>query len=91
MGIMIAICTVVLVVVNAMATRLVIADALSDTSQRIAQIAAIWSLPVLGAIFIFGIHRRTEPPPGVYAEAPDILGDKGSTAGWLDHDSENNE
>ncbi len=61
----------VLAAANLAATRLVLRDALSARGQKIGQLAMVWLLPVLGAIVVFAVHRRAEPPSRKYRDAPD--------------------
>jgi len=61
-----------LLVANAWATYVVVRDAYVERHQRIFQIAVVWLLPVLGAIFIFALHRKPEKPTGKYREPPNI-------------------
>ncbi|RJG05060.1 hypothetical protein D3870_02635 [Noviherbaspirillum cavernae] len=74
MAIDIAIAALLLVVVLAMsikATLFVLRDDLSEPVQRIAQLGLVWLLPILGAIIVFAVHRRTEPPSRKYREETD--------------------
>jgi len=66
-----------LVVGNGIATRTVLRDELSEKSQRIAQIAVVWLVPVFGALFIFALHRRPEEPSRKYRENLDPGDDYG--------------
>ncbi len=56
---------------NAKATLLVVRDSVSERSQRLMQLALVWSLPVIGATLVFAIHREAEEHPGRYRDAPD--------------------
>jgi hypothetical protein len=53
------------------ATRLVLADDLSTRGQRAGQLALVWLLPLVGAVIVLGVHRRTEPPSRKYRAESD--------------------
>lgn len=56
---------------NAWATRTILRDRLSTTAQRAAQIAFIWLIPILGALFALHFMREDEEPSeGRYREIP---------------------
>lgn len=69
---LIASLAVVLVLLNAWATRAVFRDQLSSPGQRNAQVAFVWLAPVVGALLTLYLKRR-EPdgPVGHYREEPD--------------------
>jgi hypothetical protein len=54
---------------NVLATRLVLRDIDAEGHQRWVQLLAVWLVPVIGAVVIFGIHRRSEASPRKYPEA----------------------
>ena len=54
--------------VNGWATWLVWRDPHSEKHQKTFQLAALWLVPILGAIFIFILHRQPEPPSGTYRQ-----------------------
>ena len=60
-----------LVAVNGLATWIVIREPYSERHQKIFQCLAVWLVPVLGAIFIFALHRKPEKSTGRYRESPD--------------------
>jgi hypothetical protein len=70
---------VALCVANAMATRVVVRDELSERHQKVFQLLAVWLVPVFGAIFVFALHRKPEEPSRKYREAPDPGEDFGSS------------
>ena len=69
----------VLLIANATATWKVTRDEFARRSQKIAQILAVWLLPVIGAILVFAIHRRSEPPSRQYRKPPDAGDDYGAS------------
>jgi hypothetical protein len=74
MAIEIAIAGLLLVLVLAMsikATLIVWRDDLSEPAQRIAQLALVWLLPILGPIIVFAVHRPKEPPSRKYRKETD--------------------
>ena len=56
---------------NGWATRLVLRDELISMRQRTVQVLLIWLIPVIGAILVFAVYRRPEPPSLKYRDAPD--------------------
>ena len=60
-----------LVAVNGFATRVVLRDADTERYQKVFQCAAVWLVPILGAIFVFALHRHPEKATGRYRESPD--------------------
>jgi hypothetical protein len=52
---------------------------LAERGQRIAQLAVIWMIPVIGALVVFAVHRRPEAPSGKYRESLDPGDDFGSS------------
>lgn len=56
---------------NWVATRLVFRDEVISRKQRIAQALVVWLIPIIGAVLVFAVHRRAEPPSRKYREAPD--------------------
>jgi len=69
----------ILVAANAFATRRVVRDEFAERSHRVAQVLAIWLLPVLGAILVFAIHRRPEEASRQYRAIPDAGDDFGAS------------
>jgi hypothetical protein len=51
---------------NVRATFLVYRDTFSERRQKIAQLLFVWLVPVVGAIVILGVHRKSEKSPGTY-------------------------
>ncbi len=66
-----------LLIANAFATWRVKRDEFAEPWQRIAQLIAIWLVPVIGAIIVFAIHRRSEEPSRQYRKIPDPGDDYG--------------
>ena len=60
-----------LIVANALATWIVVREPYSEPHQKLFQCVAVWLVPVLGAIFIFALHRKPEKASGRYRESPD--------------------
>jgi formate/nitrite transporter FocA (FNT family) len=60
-----------LIAANWVATRLVLRDEVVSRKQAIAQLFLVWLLPIIGAVLVFAVHRRTEAPSRKYREAPD--------------------
>ncbi|MDP1954598.1 MAG: hypothetical protein Q8M51_00565 [Polaromonas sp.] len=60
-----------LIAANWVATRLVLRDEAISRKQRVAQVFLVWLLPIIGAVLVFAVHRRTEAPSRKYREAPD--------------------
>ena len=56
---------------NLWATRLVARDDLCERRQKIAQLALVWLIPLVGAAVVLAVHRRAEPPSRRYREPPD--------------------
>ncbi len=76
----------VIVLLNAWATRAVLKDNLSTSGQRVAQIAFVWAIPFLGALFTLHSKRvDEEQSEGRYREIPDLGNDMvSSTHGtWI--------
>lgn len=71
------------IVLNIWATRAVLRDDLSTATQRTAQIAFVWFIPLLGALFALHFMRKDEEPSqGRYREIPNPGDDMvGSTHG----------
>ena len=68
MGIFLALTAVLIpLLLNAIATWIIVRDVLSDRRQKIAQLLLVWIIPFIGAITVLAVHRRTEPRP--YREA----------------------
>ena len=68
MGIFLALTAVLIpLLLNAIATWIIVRDVLSDRRQKIAQLLLVWLVPLIGAIIVLAVHRRTEPRP--YREA----------------------
>lgn len=62
---------VALALLNAWATRAILGDQLSTAAQRAAQIAFVWLIPILGALFALHFMRKDEEPAeGRYREIP---------------------
>jgi len=57
--------------VNILATVVIIRDRFAEIHQKIFQVAAVWLVPVVGAVVTFGIHRKAEKSPGKYPQHPD--------------------
>ena len=57
--------------VNGWATWVVWRDPASEKPQKTFQLAALWLVPIFGAIFIFALHRKPEPPSGTYRQPLD--------------------
>lgn len=51
---------------NLWATRLVCADESLSGTQRGAQLALVWLLPLVGAALALGVRRKDEPPSRKY-------------------------
>lgn len=67
---------IVLVLLNAWATRAVVRDDLASSGQRAAQIVFVWLVPFLGALLTLNLKRRQpEPSSGHYRTEPDDPGD----------------
>ena len=64
-----------LVVANGFATRIVLRDSYTERHQKVFQCVAVWLVPILGAIFVFALHRHPEKPAGHYRERPDAQWD----------------
>jgi hypothetical protein len=72
---------VILMALNAWATRAVLRDDLSATGQRIAQVTLVWLLPVVGALLVLHLTRRDmERPSGRYPNDPEYVDDFGVSA-----------
>lgn len=72
---------------NIKATVLIAYDSLSEPIQRRLQYVFVWLLPLIGALVVFAIHRRTESPSKKYLErmgpddeltGTDVVGEAGS-------------
>ena len=61
----------VLGIVNVLATSLIVRDRFAETRHKVFQVAAVWLVPVVGAVVAFGIHRKPEKGSGKYPEDPD--------------------
>lgn len=72
------------VLLNAWATRAILGDQLATPTQRAAQIAFVWFIPILGALFTLHFKRKDdEPSEGRYREIPNPGDDMASsTHGW---------
>jgi hypothetical protein len=57
--------------VNVLATGLIMRDRFAETPHKIFQVAAVWLVPVVGAVVAFGIHRKPEKGSGKYPEHPE--------------------
>lgn len=69
---LISILLLLLLPLNAWATRAVVRDSLSSREQRTAQIAFVWLVPLIGALLTLYLKRaELEPPTGRYREEPD--------------------
>ena len=67
-------------VVNGWATWVVWRDPHSEKHQKTFQLAVLWLVPIFGAIFIFALHRKPEPPSGTYRQALDPTWDDSPTS-----------
>ena len=66
---------------NAWVTWRVVRDGLSSSAQRLAQIALVWLLPMLGALLVLNLQRRNaEKGSGTYREIPDVGDDYAHSA-----------
>lgn len=59
------------------ASMIVIADEFSNRWQKAAQLTLVWCLPILGALVVFGVHRKAEKPSGKYRQGVDAGEDFG--------------
>lgn len=57
---------VALACLNALATKAVLGDELSERRQKIVQLCLVWFLPLLGALLVLAVHRKPEPASGHY-------------------------
>lgn len=75
---------VAIALLNAWATRAILGDYLATPTQRAAQIAFVWFIPILGALFTLHFKRKDdEPSEGGYREIPNPGDDMASsTHGW---------
>lgn len=64
------------VAMSVRATFLVIRDDLSEPNQRKAQLLLVWLAPVIGALIVFAVHRKAEPPSRKYREDRDPYDDE---------------
>ncbi|MBI4998933.1 MAG: hypothetical protein HZC22_18940 [Rhodocyclales bacterium] len=53
---------VAIALLNAWATRAILGDHFSTAAQRAAQIAFVWLIPILGALFALHFMRKDEEP-----------------------------
>ena len=60
-----------LLAANAVATRVVLRDEHSQRGQKLAQILFVWLVPIAGAIVVFAVHRRPDPPSLQYYKPAD--------------------
>ena len=68
----------VLVLLNAWATRAVLLDRMSSRSQRTAQIAFVWLVPLIGALLTLYLKReKSDAPSGKYREDRELGDDFG--------------
>jgi len=58
----------VLMLINVIATVVVIRDRYSETRQKLSQLLGLWLLPFVGAVLVLGIHRKSEGGKGKYPE-----------------------
>jgi hypothetical protein len=68
----IAVATILILIwlwLNAVATRTVVRDNLSERKQKVAQLILVWLIPYIGSLVVFAVHRPTEPPSRKYYEA----------------------
>ena len=65
----------ILVIANGFATRLALRDRYAERHQKIFQCLAIWLVPVVGEILVFGMHRNPEKSTGRYPESPSPVDD----------------
>jgi hypothetical protein len=69
---LIGIILIVLLLINAWATRTVVRDDLASSGQRTAQIVFVWVVPFFGALLALHLKRRLpEPSTGCYPTEPD--------------------
>ena len=59
------------VLLSAWATVKVAGDEFSERGQKWSQLALFWLLPMLGALLVLGVHRKTEQPSRIYRKDPD--------------------
>lgn len=77
---------------NAWATRAVLRDALSSLGQRTAQIAFVWLVPLIGALLTLYIKRaELEPSSGRYRAEPDPGDDSGLSRPRIRRNNETSE
>jgi hypothetical protein len=56
---------------NVKATLLVWRDSFCEKPQKVAQLLFVWFVPLVGAIVVWGVHRRDEKPSGTYPAEKD--------------------
>jgi hypothetical protein len=61
----------IIVLLDVMATRAILRDELSEQTQKTAQLAIVWLMPLIGALIVLGVHRSAETPSRKYREQPD--------------------
>ena len=61
----------IIVLLDVLATRAILRDELSATTQTTAQLAIVWVIPLIGALIVLGVHRRAEKPSRKYREQLD--------------------
>jgi len=70
--VLVGVLLLIILAMNARATILVVRDDLSESSQRTAQLLLVWLAPVIGALVVFAVHRKEEPPSRKYKEERNI-------------------
>jgi hypothetical protein len=64
-----------IVSLNIAATVAVMRDDYSERPQKLMQLALTWLIPMSGAILVLAVHRKAEPPSGIYRRADEQVGD----------------
>lgn len=61
----------------------VIRDEISERGQKAAQLALVWLVPLMGALIVLGVHRKSDKPSGKYRDRADLRDDFAMSPGAL--------
>ena len=69
----------VIALMNVVATVAVRSDEYAEPQLKILQVIIVWVIPILGALVVLAVHRKSEKPSGTYRRTDDGLGDEFGT------------
>ena len=59
------------VLLSVWASVKVVRDEFSERRQKVVQLVLVWLVPIIGALIVIGVHKKSEKPSGQYREGVD--------------------